>query len=763
MRKFISCLILLALLPIGSLSAAADETYFAFGAEQIETGGDKQYAFVPFAFKGPRETSLERKVALIFERIHQPRAALYGDTYLIIKGNSAAQSEAYLTLDPSAERFHQIIVGEFFLTLSNMGITKLHVSPWDRWVTDNDVIYPYFTPMVPVWEALPPAHYSHSVLRLSDGQLINSEEFYDRLAKGEKGIYDNIFATLSGELVYPKMKVLEAFPNLKINDPAAHLIPLLGDKHKEIKYKAIEMLSKYGSPKVLTALGALANSDPDPEARLMSARILVAAGKSDFKIYIMFEKLKSDDKTVLIKTLNKLGASGDKRVIPALLQMLAHKDKDVQTASFQNLDKLKDTETLKQLLITEGVDAAYKEGAARTLMASQDKATAMVGLTFLLKAGPKQAIMDAVDVIQMRGYTELAPDLAKLTEEKDVDLATKAIEAIEALKLADQLGAIAKASERSELTERSRTAISNIYKSMPLKAVLSATTNETLVIRELAYAAAVPFTKDKKQRTKVINALFAGLKDKEVIVRRAAASALFGTEDAAVSQRLLKASDDDDPQVRGVVVDAARSLKNEKGDNVILTLIDDPDDKVKLAVVKAIGERGLKQAMPKLKFRVNNRDLEMRRAVLATIVTLNETEEEHTEFMNVYQTAIFDVDTEIKLSGLEGIQWISDPNIVTILQDGTLTFHKDPRVRAQTLLGLGRSRDHNTIESIARGLDDKDAMVKEAAIKALKILGHKNGAVPLEEFLKVSDDKNLVPLAKEALEAIKNPSKGLLD
>ncbi len=397
-------------------------------------------------------------------------------------------------------------------------------------------------------------------------------------------------------------------------------------------------------------------------------------------------------------------------------------------------------------------------------MAEQDKTTSQVGIRYLLTDATDKGALDALDVIQMRNYGDMAADLVILYQSPDTKIAGKAVGVTSALKLVAQIPDLALASKRTELTEKSREAISALMGTLNLERIFELSSDTELVVRELALRAATPYVTDKAKRKTVLKMLYDALKDKDVTLRRSAAMALRDTLDPEVLGKLIEASVDPDLEVRVTVVDAATTLSNEQGDKILLSLIDDPDDKVKLAVVKAIGLRKIKEAMEKLKFRVNHRDLDMRRAVLATIVALNETPNDHKQFLTIYQKAIFDADIEIKLTGLAGIQWINDPNVVALLTDGTLKFHKDARVRALTLLGLGRSRDHNVVEDVARGLSlTEPPDVQRSAIIGLKLMGHKKGLQPLQEFVVATDNEELGQLAREAINIIENPPKSLLD
>ena len=98
------------------------------------------------------------------------------------------------------------------------------------------------------------------------------------------------------------------------------------------------------------------------------------------------------------------------------------------------------------------------------------------------------------------------------------------------------------------------------------------------------------------------------------------------------------------------------------------------------------------------------------------------------------------MDAEIQLASVQGLQWIVDPMVVPLLQSGILIMHKDARVRAATLIALGRSKDYNVIEHIARGFADSEIDVQKAAIEGLRLMGSKKGLTPLKEFIKQTDD-----------------------
>ena len=252
------------------------------------------------------------------------------------------------------------------------------------------------------------------------------------------------------------------------------------------------------------------------------------------------------------------------------------------------------------------------------------------------------------------------------------------------------------------------------------------------------------------------------MRDKNDVIKRAAAKALFEIGGTDNWTRVVRAKKDDDPQIRLIALASAAALKGPEGDSVIVAFMEDPDDDVRVAALYQVRDRKLKDGRPKLKTMVMSPKPKEKAAAIQAVAVLNETETEHREFFDTYSKALFDPDPDIQLAAVQGIQFIIDPKVVPLLQSGILLNHKDPRVRAAALIALGRSRDHNCVEDIARGFVDSERIVQAAAIEGLRLLAHVKGLKPLQEFVNQTDDAELKAAAQKAVEEIQNKPKGIL-
>jgi len=763
MRRIASILLALAvMLPLN----ARGEVYFAFSAEQLEYQGNQRIFFVPFSFTGPTHRQIERKISVLFEKLHGSRQGVYGDTYLIVKEN-AGKLSAHLILDPEAARFHDVIIGEIYLTLANIGITEISMGPDEKLLTDTDVKFPYFVPTIPLWEALPPSSFPHALIRLGVDEYIESHTFYARMGRKDSALYTRITDLLKSDQPYVKLRVMESFPQLAVASEASHLIPLLNDVDARVRYKAIELLQEKKEANVLNALATLADSSTDPETQLRAARILVANGNNNYQIYILFEQLKSEEMAVVVQTLQKLAASGDKRVIPALVRSLIHANQEVRAAAFAGLTQIGDLNSLLSLLTNKEIGENFRKAAAVELMKQNVPDFAKKGISYLVKNHAGKEAVEAVTTIEMRKYVDMADILVGAMAHTDEKVALTAVAALGNLDLFDKLADISNAARRKELTKSARNTIAKLLAKQSLRKMMKLAGSDDILIRELAVLAlvAVAKTKTKEERdiTPILDLLGEAMKDKEAVIKRAAVLALHEIGGKRNWKRLLRIKKDSDPKIRILVGQAALALQSEEGDQVILELLADEDDEVRIAAIGSVRERKIKSARQKLKFMVEARNKTQKTEALKAIVALNETEEEHKEFFDIYKKLIFDMDPEVSLSAIQGIQWIIDPMVVPLLQSGMLIMHKDARIRAATLVALGRSKDYNVVEHIARGFADGQDIVQKAAIEGLRLMGHKKGVTPLKEFVKQTDDEDLKVLAEDAIAEIETKPKGLLD
>jgi HEAT repeat protein len=758
--------LLVLLIVLGFAAPVKADVFFAFSAEQIKVHGHQRVFFVPFSFNGPSHRAIERKIGVMFDKLRTSRPRIYGDTYFVVK-DEGGLLEGHLMLDDATKRFHDFIIGEIYLSMAMLGVQKFVVGPDARPMTDADLKFPYFSQVIPIWEALPPMKFSHTLIRLEKDNYLEAASFYAKLEAKDRPLLARITDLLKNPEPYVRMKVLDSLVRLPLDNRPGLLVPMLRDKDLPVRYRVIQLLQEEKDPKVLGALAVLADSIDDPETQLRAARILVANGKTNYQIYIFLEQLKSKDVAVVVDTINKLADSGDKRVLTALIRNLTHDEKAVRDAAFTGMQKMGDLTALRKLLLNVAIAEDFRKSIAVSLMKQENADFAKVGTTYLIEKHAGDEAVEAIVTIEKRKYEDQLPLVIGALKHKDTTVALAALGVIGRLELFNQLDALTEAAGRKDLNERARTTINELIAKQSVKKVMKIAQGKNKLQRELAVLALVKVAKkqneEKKDIQPILDLLAWTMKtEKEQPIKVAAVQALFDIGGERNWKRVLRIKDEKDPALRFIALRAGQMLQNEEGDIIIIEKMDDQDQKIKLAAIVAVRERNIQSARSKLKVLVGSRKKEEKLEALRSLVAVSATEKEHRESFDTYKRLIFDMDDAIKLAALTGIQWIIDPTVPPLLQSNILLQHKDPRIRAATLVALGRSKDHNSIEFIARGFADPETIVQGAAVEGLGLMGHKKGATALEEFIRQTDDDELKEKAQQALEDIQNKPKGLL-
>lgn len=743
-------------------STSYEESYFIFTIQNIKTDGQAREVFMPMRVEGPAEPSWERKAHHIFNQLHAPRAAIWGNTSLQLTSDQSGKISGTLHLDPTRTEFHPYIIAELYLSMSAIGITNIVLQPEGRTLSAADVHLPYYSLVVPAAEALPPRQFANAIVRLPSGGFISATDFYAKVAAKDPALVAELLSLLANGANNEKTAVMTALPAISPKDSTAKLLPMLKDPEEAVRLKAIELLQAQTDAAVVNAIAEVADKDKKLDVRLAASRYLVGAGRQEYAIYLLLDKLKSRDRKEVLDTIARLGASQDRRILPALETMMSSEDQEISQAAFTNYLEVCEGADAATLLESEKTPGAFKLLAAERLLKDKDQANVTKGVEYLVRRGTDEQVLAALRTLEMRKLDKLAPLLAELFKDQRAPIAREAVECAGRMGLVQLLPELADAEKRPDLGDSPKNVSMKLVSSLDFGKILALAASKEAETRAKAFVTVSSFLKDEKNRPKVLDLMKKGLKDPVAEIRMTSATALLNSEDPKFLPELLWMAKDQDAGLRELAVKASARSANAKGDELIMSLMDDPSDAVKLAVMAAIAERKLKDAKERLRFRLTLRDPKLRAAALRTIVALNETHEDHEAFFDAYQAAVIDPDNEIRLAGLDGIKWVRNDTVAFSLQDMALTLNEDPRVRAKTMEAMGTTRNPDVIESLARGLSDKDKLVQGAAILALRSLSLPGCEVPLQEFVANTDNDELRFLAQEALDQIKTQQRGFL-
>jgi HEAT repeat protein len=242
--------------------------------------------------------------------------------------------------------------------------------------------------------------------------------------------------------------------------------------------------------------------------------------------------------------------------------------------------------------------------------------------------------------------------------------------------------------------------------------------------------------------------------DKTPAIRQAAVYALARVKDSGVLADLVAMKADPDAVIRAQVAFAMSGADHPEAEAILIGYLDDFEQPVKLNAIKAVRERKMVAAFPKVKNLVVSRSLDIRREVVKTIMVLSQPGEP--SLFETYQELLYDQDAEIRLMAVTGLSnYAGDPRVAPAV--GGAVTDDDLAVKLKAIGVLGQTAEPNAVEQVIRGLFDatKDArQVKMAALDALESIGLPRAVKAIQEFVLNETDKVVIARANEVLQKL---------
>lgn len=696
----------------------------------------------------------DARVKAVFDQLRAIHPNLFGNAQLSVGSDFDVTGQVVVQVEGLNEDELGQLASEVYATLTVHGARSITIPAVSGApLTAEQVAYAWLRPVVPGWEALPPRSYPGSVIALGDGAHISSEEFYDRLKKRDKALSASVAKALQSPNPAAKARLLASLDELALDDPSAAALPLLQDSSARVKLAAVRALdSARSQPKVKAALEAVVEKDPDPEVKAAAVRLLIAAGERKYEIFAYIEKLKDPNDAVVLDAVQKLASSGNAAVSPALADALSHNSVEVREAALAGLVKLGNGDAMVRALESDKVGTDAKLAVAKSLTGVNGQQYVVRGLSHIVEFG---AAADATRAAQGLGQlkdTSAVPALTRALENSNESVRLESAKALGEIGSAEAVPALAKMASLTQTADRDagREAALRILTAQPQGSVIELSRSDDVGTRRLAIMALSSFGDGGRNRA-VVGTLRERLKDPVAEIRQAAAYALARIPDEGVASELLALKNDSDEVVRAQVATAMGWSNNPSGEQTLIELLGDSSSDVKRAAAASLAQKKARGALDALLQYVSYGKPEVRRAVFQALVSVT-TPADVEKLLDVYSTALYDQDAEVKLLAIQGISNFRDPRTVTAL--GGLTIDANPGVQKAALAALGSFQDPNATESIARALFAEDKTVRMAALEALGAAGQDNAQKPLQEFIKNEADADLRNKANEVYDSL---------
>jgi len=536
---------------------------------------------------------------------------------------------------------------------------------------------------------------------VSDGSVLPSIK--KSLEKDE--LIDHLIESLRDDELETRKNAIIALGWLKEKRAAKELVKMLNEY--EIEEYVVGSLISIGEAALPEFISGLKN--PDPKIRISLIRCIGWTGDAKC-IEECIPYLVDEDREVRLQAISALsGALDSEKIEDALIGMISDSDPEVQTAAVEALGKSLSSSLAGKLLSNLSADDKSQRFATIQLLGKLKAPSAIEPLQDLLD--------DESDDIRAEIYRALSairPDKMSI----EVVLRGLADESPVVRKAsADCLAAFPKESIESNLIILLDDPDPEVRLSS-LETLGKIGTSSCLEHLKKLYADG-----DKRFKLAVIGVmgnirhkkgtqfLVDLLKEGDSDIKRAALQSLGELRDQKSIFNIIVALDDADWSVRGAAIQALEKIGDRRCINFLLEKLKDPENIIKKSAINALGKLGAKQAVNAILPLMYNENLQLE--VIGTVEKLG----------------------------------VSD-----------YAFYYDFFARSNTNLKchlvdiLGRLKNSDTLDFLARVLDDEFFTVRASAAKALGELGDKK-AIPY--LLKAQKADPSEEVQKEATLALK--------
>ena len=750
MRHAARSVLALLVLAWGATALHAED-YLFFKILEVEKGGMKSSVLFPHLIHFDSALAQRDLLNGLVSEMGKGREALYGRVLVSWMGEGKA--EVKFVAEPAPDLFS--VIAELHYSLRFNGIKDV------SWVDNNGARvdwgvqpYPVFLPVVSYLGTLDPVPFPDTVVSLGEERWLSGTAFEDLRRKnpGElKRIFTDAFKRVHSLV---KAYLLERLDKVPLDNLDNSLIGLLSDPSPAIRLKAIDLLRGSKTPAVTAALEKVVDADTDASVKSRAVTVLDGFGVTKYRVFILFDKLRSTNDTEVQDAEDQLIASGDPRVAVGLASVLGHGNDAIRQKATDGILKFNDPKGYVAVLERGDVPDAIKERFAMALIANTFADLRAKGYGWVLIGGSDDKKVEALKSIGDKRETGLLPRVQDKLTDPSPAVARQAAATLASFKDVGSLEKlVATAQARADLAGDMETAVIAIIGSMRLPDVINLAKSENFALRKFATKSLAEFTKTSpKLDPKVQAILEERMGDANIEIKRAAVYALARAKNEAIVTKLAALADDPDDQIREQVLVSLTQLPVGPARDIFLKKLDDPYDPVRLQAIKGVRVLKIVDAIQKLSWLRQTPKADLRIEVVTTLAELMNLDERRRSF-DMWSEALYDQEVAIKSVAMEMLSCIKgDPRVAPTLS--ALVLDPDKTIKTRALAALGATGDPAAVEYIVQGLFDLDPEVKKAALEGLRTLHSSAAEKPLQEFVKNESDPELRRLAEDVLTSL---------
>ncbi len=768
LRAFARCAFAFGLLvPAAAQPAAAQARQAAdsvhtvrYSYQKWSRTGDTRYVLMPVA-TAIKAGALPERIRAVFKELLRSKRNSYGDARLAFKANADQTGLVFVYLDEAKKAYHPIVMAETVYSFTENGATSVKFPKVaDQGWTRDDVPFAAYVITVPLWQALPPAKFAGSLVKLPDGTLLPSDTAVERLRKGDKVVVEGMWSYLKSGPAAAALATVKAAGLLKVGNLEKRLLPLLQSANAGLRGAALGGLAGRDNRNVNKVLRAMMDGDPDPKLRDQAAGLLSRSKDPNFAAAAQFHALRSQDATVVAAAALALGDSRSKEATAQLLEKLGHTSAGVREAVVNSLLKRRAYKQMVASLGAQSLAAVARLEVARALAtATPNKPSTLAALLYLVKSGKGDDSVGAAAKLVAYDSPATYEALGRALQHAEGATRRAAAAALSRLGHVRALPLLAGANITDpESGNAVVTAIRTIYSKQNLQFVLKGSRDPNAVLRRAAVATLGVKVKQKdgKRHQKTIIETLRSLRgDPDALIRAAVASSFEVMASDGVRADIEALAGDDATEVKRAVAHALRAFPGPKTTTFLLRYLAERDPWVIAYASESVGLLKERQALNAILPHLEHKDAFVRRAATDGLLGIGGTLEgnERKRLMALFNPLLFDKDQQVRMKAVNGLKLINDQRVII----AAAPLIQDPvaDIRKATLTLMAETGHPSAVEAIATALEDDDPTVRRSAIQALLSLKRKEAVGVLADYAKKEQDQELSNAALRAIATLK--------
>jgi len=601
-----------------------------FAVTLMRVGQAQQYVLLPVASNQVRpDAPMTSSIPTAFGILRAAKPSVYGNSSIRFTDQDAARGVVVVNIDPGRSANFEPIAAETIFTFTQLGATGVDFPGFtDSPIGRDTVQYTTWRAQVPMWQALLAGRVYESDVRLPDGDLVDSGDFYTRLEDGDSSLQRLVLDIIEGDDPTPQFAMLGVIADLDIGGYESSVVPILTHEDPNFRGAALQALVASDDAEAWDAIVEMMTTDPVIDLQHAAAQAVAVAPREDVRLYEVFYRAETMEPQIRLAAIAEAAAIDDDRVDDRLVTWLADADPAVAEASVDALTTRESWDALTTAMNDEALPDGVRLAAASSLASNADGEDRLAGLTyrgFAMAGDPALAVIDEINAMT-------SPDTRTTIEDflghPDPLLQIRAAEHLGARANRSSLDPLeeAYASEDLDVQAAVRDAAFEVVRGQDYASINQWAVGRNTFRKAAAFRALAALAQEGTGGNSVFNTLVTGLTDSAAEIRAASVTSLALYVNQEALDAILTVSEDPEPSVQAAVALALGSFTDDAYADTVNPLVTgyvaSGDPEIMAGGIEALGMLGQTAMLPAVLPQIQYPDPRVRAAAMRAAAAL---------------------------------------------------------------------------------------------------------------------------------------------